>query len=82
MPVNPRIVGLAAGCPPAQAQSSNRTPQAWQRGAVYGTSHWDFQYGAFVLTGLIVIVGLACYAATQRHRWPTTAPEAVSLSAE
>ena len=30
---------------------------AWPRGAVYGTDHWYFQYGAFVFIGVIVLVG-------------------------
>jgi len=46
---------------------------AWPRGAVYGTDHWYFQYGAFVFTGVIVGVGLIYYAFTQRHRAPATA---------
>jgi len=41
---------------------------AWPRAAVYGTDHWYFQYGAFVFTGVIVVVGLAYYVTTQRHR--------------
>jgi amino acid transporter len=41
---------------------------AWPRAGVYGTDHWYFQYGAFVFTGVVVLVGLAYYATTQRHR--------------
>jgi hypothetical protein len=41
---------------------------AWPRGAVYGTDHWYFQYGAFVFTGVIVIVGLIYYVFTQWRR--------------
>ena len=47
---------------------------AWPRAGVYGTDHWYFQYGAFVFTGIIVLVGLAYYAATQRNREPTAVP--------
>ncbi len=45
---------------------------AWPRAAVYGTDHWYFQYGAFVFTGAIVLVGLAYYAATQTGRSPAS----------
>jgi urea carboxylase system permease len=45
---------------------------AWPRGAVYGTDHWYFQYGAFVFTAVIVAVGLVYYVTTQRHRVPVT----------
>jgi urea carboxylase system permease len=41
---------------------------AWPRGSVYGTSHWYFQWGAFVFTGVAVIVGLAYYATSQSRR--------------
>jgi len=47
---------------------------AWPRGSVYGTDHWYFQWGAFVFTAAIVIIGLAYYAATQRGRAATVAP--------
>jgi hypothetical protein len=43
---------------------------AWPRGGVYGTDHWYFQYGAFVFTGVVVLVGLVYYAVTQRNRVP------------
>jgi len=41
---------------------------AWPRGSVYGTSHWYFQYGAFVFTGAAVIVGLAYYVTSRSRR--------------
>jgi hypothetical protein len=49
---------------------------------VYGTDHWYFQYGAFVFTGVIVLIGLAYYAATQRRREPAAASAVESLPAD
>jgi amino acid transporter len=52
---------------------------AWPRAGVYGTDHWYFQYGAFVFTGVVVLVGLAYYATVQRRRETAAAPAAESL---
>jgi xanthine dehydrogenase molybdopterin-binding subunit B len=41
---------------------------AWPRGAVYGTNHWYFQYGAFVFTAVIAAVGGLYYVTKQRGR--------------
>lgn len=43
---------------------------AWPRRAVYGTDHWYFQWGAFVFTGAVVLIGLAYYAVSARRRVP------------
>jgi urea carboxylase system permease len=41
---------------------------AWPRGSVYGTDHWYFQWGAFVFTGAIVIIGGLYYGLVQRRK--------------
>ena len=41
---------------------------AWPRGAVYGTDHWYFQYGAFVFVGAISIIGGLYYGLVQRRK--------------
>ena len=41
---------------------------AWPRGAVYGTNHWYFQYGAFVFVGVIGIIGGLYYGLVQRRK--------------
>ncbi|MDQ6773624.1 MAG: amino acid permease [Candidatus Dormibacteraeota bacterium] len=41
---------------------------AWPRVAVYGNAAWYFQYGAFVVVGVMALVGGAYYYAVQRHK--------------
>jgi amino acid transporter len=41
---------------------------AWPRAAVYGNDHWYLQYGALVVVGLLLIVGVPYYLLVQRHR--------------
>ena len=64
---------------------------AWPRGAVYGTDHWYFQYGAFVFTGVIVLIGVAYYGLVQlrkpsdvlaEHRADAFGAPALELSGE
>jgi len=41
---------------------------AWPRVAVYGNDHWYFQYGAFVICGLLGLVGGLYYLGIQRRK--------------
>ena len=41
---------------------------AWPRVEVYGSQAWYFQFGAFVIVGLMALVGGAYYFAVQRHK--------------
>jgi type II secretory pathway component PulF len=40
----------------------------WPRAAVYGSSHWYYQWGAIVFTAVIAAVGGLYYVAKQRGR--------------
>jgi urea carboxylase system permease len=51
---------------------------AWPRAAVYGNDHWYLQYGALVVVGLLLVVGVPYYLLVQRHR--TGAPVAEHLA--
>lgn len=48
---------------------------AWPRAAVYGSDHWYFQYGAFVIGGLVAISGGAYYFLVQRKKPAEPLPE-------
>lgn len=48
---------------------------AWPRAAVFGSDHWYLQYGAFVLVGLLLIIGVPYYLAVQRGRRAEVMPE-------
>ncbi|WP_326835599.1 amino acid permease [Amycolatopsis rhabdoformis] len=43
----------------------------WPRAEVYGDDHWYFQWGAVLVTALIVVVG-GVLLWFRRHRWATT----------
>lgn len=48
----------------------------WPRAEVYGSDHWYFQWGAVIVTALIVIIG-AIMLYVRRHTWGSahTSPE-------
>jgi hypothetical protein len=41
---------------------------AWPRIEVYGNQAWYFRWGAFVIVGLMVLIGGAYYLAAQRNK--------------
>jgi urea carboxylase system permease len=48
---------------------------SWPREEVYGADHWYFQYGAFVVVGLVVISGGLYYVLVQRDKPAEPLPE-------
>jgi amino acid transporter len=48
---------------------------AWPRADVYGSDHWYFQYGAFVVCGIVVISGGLYYLLVQRGKPAEPLPE-------
>jgi urea carboxylase system permease len=55
----------------------------WPRGAVYGTDHWYYQWGAVVTSALILVVGGVALL-VRRRTWiePHTRPAAVPVAEE
>jgi hypothetical protein len=54
----------------------------WPRGAVYGTDHWYYQWGALLTSALIVIVGGIMLLVRRSWTLPHTQPEAAVVAEE
>jgi urea carboxylase system permease len=48
---------------------------SWPREAVYGSDHWYFQYGAFVIIGIVALVGALYFFLVQRAKPAEPLPE-------